>query len=642
MPGPLTATPAFLTDIQQTALKHDVQMWWYTEALARLSEMVTQLERFNAVVIVYDHFENVQPLIPQLPFHPLLVYWHWPMSEAEGCFRLGTLVIQRDELAKVKKFKQNFLYQMAQQARKGALGDMVDTWHQQTSQQALWDLALPGLRGFFEVNVVACYRPCDLADTLQRVASAGVYPLPDTWSVREFPQHAFPNQFMTNAQGDDMALLPFRFEQQLAGILVLVNQHEKHFSDEDKGFLKEVAYQFGEAMVQVSRYERANERSLKDRLTGLANRMALEERLKAHFDPKSGIQPEPLGLLMLDIDHFKKFNDNYGHQVGDEVLKAVGNALKKLQPQSGFTFRFGGEELGMVITGVTRAQLWKIADRVRLAVSQVNLGQVPGIEKLVSAEVHKKLIEDVRITVSAGCSIYPQDFDESRSTGDFAEVWERLLQKSDGALYKAKQQGRNRVHLYEPFSFNRATVRKLAKPWVNDMRLHHAETYQHLLRVALTFQRFLRYLKFSKLHQTMGFWQALLHDVGKLDMASALLGKQSALTVDEFEQLKTHARLGYERVKERVACKFALDTILHHHERWDGGGYPDGLQGEQIPFFARIMTLVDSYDVMRYGRSYQKARPPKDIEREIEQGAGSQFDPDLALMFLAFLRRQAT
>jgi HD-GYP domain-containing protein (c-di-GMP phosphodiesterase class II) len=137
----------------------------------------------------------------------------------------------------------------------------------------------------------------------------------------------------------------------------------------------------------------------------------------------------------------------------------------------------------------------------------------------------------------------------------------------------------------------------------------------------------------------MAFWGGLIHDIGKLDVDITVLSKEDRLTNEEFEHMKTHTSKGYDRAKDRNACNFALDIIRSHHERPDGKGYPDKLRNESIPVMARILSLVDSFDVMFYGRKYQQPKDLKAIIAEIERCAGSQFDADITPLFIEFVRK---
>ena len=127
----------------------------------------------------------------------------------------------------------------------------------------------------------------------------------------------------------------------------------------------------------------------------------------------------------------------------------------------------------------------------------------------------------------------------------------------------------------------------------------------------------------------------LLHDVGKIGIPESILTKQGHLTLEEFRQIQRHPRIGYDILKAIPGIAFALPGVLHHHEKFDGTGYPDGLAGEQIPLIARVLALADTFDAMRSDRSYRSAVPHETVLEEIRRCAGTQFDPHLARLFTA-------
>jgi len=130
----------------------------------------------------------------------------------------------------------------------------------------------------------------------------------------------------------------------------------------------------------------------------------------------------------------------------------------------------------------------------------------------------------------------------------------------------------------------------------------------------------------------------VLHDVGKLGISNAILFKQSALTAIEWKDIRRHPAIGYKLIHPIVGISDLADLILAHHERWDGKGYPQGLKGEEIPLFSRILTLADSIDAMISDRSYRKALLPSQIVMEIDRCSGSQFDPVVVEAFFDMVR----
>jgi HD-GYP domain-containing protein (c-di-GMP phosphodiesterase class II) len=126
-----------------------------------------------------------------------------------------------------------------------------------------------------------------------------------------------------------------------------------------------------------------------------------------------------------------------------------------------------------------------------------------------------------------------------------------------------------------------------------------------------------------------------LHDVGKLVVSPSILGKAGPLTEGELAQVRAHPEAGARMVALDRALRPAFPGVLFHHERWDGGGYPTGCAGVQIPLEARILAVVDCYDAMTSDRPYRAALTPEDAVSEVDRCAGTQFDPDVAVAFLA-------
>lgn len=129
-----------------------------------------------------------------------------------------------------------------------------------------------------------------------------------------------------------------------------------------------------------------------------------------------------------------------------------------------------------------------------------------------------------------------------------------------------------------------------------------------------------------------------LHDIGKIAVPDDILGKPGRLTAQEYEEVKRHPAVGAD-ILEKVAClKPVVEMVRHHHERWDGGGYPDGLCGARIPLGARIIAVADSFDAMTSSRPYRGALTLNWALEEIKKGKGSQFDPQIAEVFLKMAR----
>jgi HD-GYP domain-containing protein (c-di-GMP phosphodiesterase class II) len=165
------------------------------------------------------------------------------------------------------------------------------------------------------------------------------------------------------------------------------------------------------------------------------------------------------------------------------------------------------------------------------------------------------------------------------------------------------------------------------------LNAHDLDNYQHSLRVKVLTHRFLRVLDVDQDEMMTIEAAAFLHDLGKVGIDDTLLHRSTPLSLEEFEVIKKHPALGAMILSQFKAMKPVMPLVYHHHERWDGNGYPAGLQGEAIPYGARILAITDAFDAITSQRPYQAPRTPVRALTEICACAGTQFDPVLVGQF---------
>jgi diguanylate cyclase (GGDEF)-like protein/putative nucleotidyltransferase with HDIG domain len=372
-------------------------------------------------------------------------------------------------------------------------------------------------------------------------------------------------------------------------------------------------------LVAISLYQRSTHRALNairlaltDPLTGLGNHRHFHERLQrelAHADENGGL----VSLCFLDVDNFKRINDQHGHPAGDRVLSQVASRLR----QGGEAFRLGGDEFAVLLPGVE--------DRDALAVAQSIVARIGGAELGAAGA----------ITVSAGVATYPQHGRERDS----------LIRLADGALYWAKEHGKNQVRLARPDVTELSEFRKVASGADRVARFRAAAslaravdsrdayTGSHSERVSALAEKIAEQLGLTAEEIELTRLAGSLHDLGKLAIPEEILRKPSGLTDAERIVLERHPQIGY-RMLESLGVDPIADWVLHHHERWDGTGYPDGLAGDEIPLGARIIFVADAFDAMTSNRLYRDPVPIRQALREVERCSGSQFDPQVVSAFL--------
>jgi diguanylate cyclase (GGDEF)-like protein len=352
-----------------------------------------------------------------------------------------------------------------------------------------------------------------------------------------------------------------------------------------------------------------------DPLTGAFNRRHFSEALDGEL-ARAARQGTGTGLLAVDIDHFKVLNDLHGHTIGDEVLVHVAGRIADALRGYDTLARWGGEEFVILLPGFAgRDDLLSAGERVREAV-----------------ESGPAVIRGSRfpLTVSVGAaSADPADADPGA-----------LVERADRALYAAKNAGRNCVVLHddlvgagvlEPVSVRLARTFAISAGAREGMPPNHLEDVAELSsRVALQ----LRLSSIDAVRCRLAGW---LHDVGKVAVPDHILNKPGPLTDDEWEIMREHVVIGEHLVRQVPELADAASGVRHHHERWDGTGYPDRLSGDAIPLAARIVAVVDAYSAMTSPRVYSKARSTFAAVAELERCAGSHFDPAVVAAFVRVL-----
>jgi len=371
----------------------------------------------------------------------------------------------------------------------------------------------------------------------------------------------------------------------------------------------------------------ATDRADRDPLTGLLNHRAFQNKLEEETD-RAGRGGTFLAVAMLDLDHFKFFNDAYGHPVGDDALRQVADALRRTCRPYDTPARYGGDEFAVLMPGVGRSETAAIADRLARSLEGITIRPPGGTV-------------DVPLHLSIGLAVFP---DEGRSRAEAIALADKrlyLAKSSEGqsgaewAGDAEQLRGQMRAAV-EGFAMLDALVTAVgAKDRYT--RRHSEDVMGYALEIASALD----------LAPTRGLDEptrrivavaALLHDVGKIGVPDAVLRKPGRLTEAETETVRQHPSMGaviagaVPGLEEMVPGTLA--AIRHHHERWDGGGYPDGLRGEAIPFIARLLAVADSFSAMTSDRPYRQGMDVANALRLLEEGAGTQWDPTCVAAFL--------
>jgi two-component system cell cycle response regulator len=338
---------------------------------------------------------------------------------------------------------------------------------------------------------------------------------------------------------------------------------------------------------------RSRHEAMTDALTGLGNRRQLAADLAAHFDPAAPVRP--LVLTIFDLDGFKQYNDTFGHLAGDELLERLGGRLRDLLADRGTAYRMGGDEF---------CALWALPD--------------DGYEPVSATDAVAALSEQgdgFAIGCSFGAVLLPAEATDATEA----------LRLADQRMYMCKASGRVSAGRQSADVLESALAER-----DSDLAVHQRCVADRACATAAQLGASVDQL--DVVRRT-----ALLHDVGKVAIPDAILNKPEPLDASEWAFIRQHTIIGERIISAAPALAAVARIVRSTHERFDGGGYPDGLAGEDIPLIARIVAVCDAYDAMITDRAYRPARGTAAAIAELRDCAARQFDPVVVEAFVRAL-----
>lgn len=305
-----------------------------------------------------------------------------------------------------------------------------------------------------------------------------------------------------------------------------------------------------------------------------------------------------LGVVYADINGLSRINDEMGTDVGDDILVACAKAFQNNLPENSIFVRFGEDDFIAIVFLNASIQLTPAAQN---------------IQQEFEAACHF-----ANTSLSVGTAIVGQD---SLDLKDAIRV-------AQSKMISQKAMSSQSIR-------SSALLSLLAT-----LEVKSHETEAHAQRLNTLAQRFAEKLQLGETQVNHLALLSVLHDIGKIGVPEFVLDKPEKLTPDEWKIMENHTLLGYKILAATPELEAIAPLVRSHHERWDGGGYPDGLLGEDIPLLSRIISLVDSYDAMTNDRVYRKALTSQAAMQELQKGRGTQFDPALVDVFLQILQEQ--
>lgn len=414
-----------------------------------------------------------------------------------------------------------------------------------------------------------------------------------------------------------LALVPLVADDEPVGVAVVAKDHVDEMAEGMRTMTSLFARQAALTIKNSNLYGQVKRSSELDPLTGLYNHRVLHDVLEREL-ARADRYGHEVCVMMADLNGFKLFNDTYGHPAGDVILKQVARQLHRTCRASDIAGRYGGDEFLLVLPETDREGAVTLAQHLCSAL----------VNEPYDAQDGRRL--PVRLSVGIAC--YP---------GDGAGV-SALVAAADAGMYESKRRGGGVFTATEagpmPSSFGAFPILEGLVTAVDNLdsytRRHSEEVASLSAEIAVAWglpENLRRALHIA----------AMLHDIGKIGVPMQVLRKPGRLTSEEYGAVKQHAMLGEIITQQLPDLEVIRAAIGSHHERYDGTGYPRGLSGDEIPLLGRILAIADAYSAMTTDRPYRAALSVESAAAEIEDNAGTQFDPDLMRAFLSTLELPA-
>jgi diguanylate cyclase (GGDEF)-like protein/putative nucleotidyltransferase with HDIG domain len=451
-------------------------------------------------------------------------------------------------------------------------------------------------------------------------------------------------------------LFPMVFQNEVLGIIYIYSKDmEKPLTHHWIRLLKVIAITAGNAVKNAQLFEKVQLQASTDELSGLCNYRHFQQLFEIEVQ-RAKRRKTTLAMLFIDIDNLKTVNDIFGHPQGDRVIIETAKILKQKTRALDVKARYAGDEFICLLPDADAVHALKTAKRICVDVES----KFKNIYKM--------------ITLSIGVAAYPSIIDKP----------EDLLLFADQAMYLAKYNGGNQAQLasFEDLQDIENWNKKALEAFITIMSKRHFQTGREMadrlsckLKAAL-YQKHISPTTIEmvtalataidvKDHYTKGHsievreysiilanelnlpeeekenigLAALLHDIGKIGISEDILAKPEKLNADEEKKMKQHPAIGSKILEPIKAFKDIIPLIRHHHENWDGSGYPDELKGDDIPIGAQIISIVDVFHSLISKRSYRKRMSFDDALKIIKEDATIKWSTELSERFLKIIKK---
>ena len=388
-------------------------------------------------------------------------------------------------------------------------------------------------------------------------------------------------------------------------------------------------------LTNAKLYQEARLTSITDALTSVGSRKLLEDKLQDEF-ARSQRYKRTFSLAIIDLDNFKTINDILGHGTGDDALKKLAECMKIQTRASDILTRYGGDEFVILMPET------KVKDAITL------------LERIRDKTQHIELMENLPMTISCGIA---------ESLSETTDSSREVMRRADLALYEAKSAGRNCVKVWDR-SMSKALnnndienekIKKLQRRiaglseqaekvfiqsiWglVQALEAKDSYTKKHSENVMYYAVGIAKAMNITSEQINVIRRAAMIHDIGKIGIPDAILTKPAKLTPRERRIIEQHPLIAVRILEKMTFLEQEIAIVRHHHEKWNGQGYPDGISNSAIPLGARIMAIADTFDALTSNRTYHKARSITKAIEILVDSSGYDYAPKVVKGMVALV-----
>ena len=373
------------------------------------------------------------------------------------------------------------------------------------------------------------------------------------------------------------------------GTFQIISEEYNYFTNQDKNLVELLISHTGAAFKRLNREAEIRYFGFHDYLTGLYNRDYIEEEIKRLDNGRQ----LPISIILADVNGLKLINDTFGHDNGDRLLEKIAHTLDDLCRKEDILGRWGGDEFLILLPSTSKENVLSIIKRIK-------------------NDLKNKTYKDIPLSVSFGYA----------TKKDKESLIEDVIDKADRKMYnnKTKNYNQNSEQMLE------VLYKKLKKMGY--------ETEDHCQRVKSLAECFAHKLNLNKDKIQLIKKTARLHDIGMINIPKEIVIKKGELNNEEYKIIQAHPEVGFRIANSLNELNEIAQAILYHHEWWNGTGYPEQKLGDNIPLYARIISIVDAYDIMTHDQIYKNKISKNRAVDRLKSMAGIQFDPKLTKIFI--------